>query len=204
MLSVAIMAHPRRKLKAEALYKIINKKLPVTIVYDKCNDEWDTGRRAILAHQRLKWHMVIQDDAVISEHFCDNAYDFIKKVNDCLVSFYFGKGRPHQMDMIKAVEEARKQQADVIETTTLFWGVCIAFPTKFATSMSKIENARPYDNKIGHFFENKGMRVLNTYPSLVDHEDKNSILHSDADCERKAFQYCPYRIEFDVKTVKGL
>jgi hypothetical protein len=207
MISVAIMAHPKRKIRAENLYKIINRKLPTQIVYDEKNDEWDTGKRAILAHNKLRWHMVIQDDAIIGDYFCDNVMDFLPKVTNNLVSFYFGTGRPHPIDMEKAVAMAKKEKADIIETSTLFWGVCIAFPTKHAYNLSNLQAGqynRPYDNRIGHYFENKGIKVLNTFPSLVDHEDRFSLIHCEDKCKRKAFQYCPYRIEFNMKTVQGL
>ena len=64
VLSVAVMAHPKRADLIPALCDSIDADVPV--VWDERNDRWDTGRRALLAFDpAATHHLVVQDDALV-------------------------------------------------------------------------------------------------------------------------------------------
>lgn len=198
-ISVAIMAHPKRTDAAiELLKKVGGMQFRGPQVYwDERNDEWDTGLRA-LTHgikAAADWHIVLQDDAIISETFYLSAVNALQNVPErTLVSFYTGTVRPEPSRVAKAVERAAKNGASWLSGNTLFWGVGIAIPTEQISEVLK-HSARlnmKYDRRIGYYYQKHGMPVYYTSPSLVDHDYKlGSIIGNDYQGQdRQAHQYC--------------
>lgn len=174
-ISVAIMAHPKRVIEAARLYEKLCK-MPFTnvaLVFDANNNEWETGERSLRSHDYSDWHIIIQDDAMISDHFYDNALTAINNVpSESLVSFYTGKVRPYAQKISQAVEKADAAGANWLRATTLYWGICIAIPTNQIPAI--IEhcrlNKREYDRRIGSYYMLHKLPVYYTHPSIVDHD----------------------------------
>lgn len=174
-ISIAIMAHPDRTVQAIALYnKIVQYDLVEPhIIWDQQNNEWHTGRRA-LAYGIGKgdYHVVLQDDAIINEHFY---YNLVKAINAApqytLISLYTGTVRPFNQRVGAAVEKAKG--ASWLSGYLLFWGVGIVIPTSHIEPMLEYadNSDEPYDTRIGMFYYSNMIPVLYTNPSLVDHDD---------------------------------
>lgn len=183
-ISIAIMAHPKRAIEAKNLFHALQGNFSdVTCVFDTDNNEWATGKDALLAYDpKADWHIVIQDDAIISENFQINVFNALSnpifKQKKTLVSFYFGKTRPFVKQTQRAVDRAQLINANWIQTPGLFWGVCIAIPRKDIEKLVAQSNdsQEPYDNRIGLFYTKRNRPIYNTYPSLVDHTDAGSII----------------------------
>ena len=179
-ISAAIMAVPARKPQAEKLantlkeYPFVN----VSIVYDEISagtheSEWDNGKNSLLAGVgRADWHLVIQDDAILSPGFYDNLQGAIQNVpQKSLISLYTGTSRPLGKRVKCAVDK-------VVDETwlsywLLMWGVGIVIPSSHIEPMLEFVDDRtePYDTRIGIFYQRNRLPVYYTMPSLVDHDD---------------------------------
>lgn len=174
-ISATVMAHPKRRAQAEKLRAAL-KTYPfayVSVVYDTQSSEWHTGRRALKQGiGRGEWHVVIQDDAVLTPYFYENLISAITALGvRSLISLYTGTARPLAGRVTAAVERA--PEGSFIEFRQLLWGVGIAIPTDHIKPMLEfVEDVDlQYDNKIGEFYCRQGMDVYYTVPSLVDHDD---------------------------------
>lgn len=195
--TAAVMAHPKRKEYAEALATEL-KKYPfadVTISYDGVDahthqDEWNNGKRAMRAGAgKGDWHVVIQDDAVLTPNFYENIEGAIANVpTKSLISLYTGKPRP----LGKRVETAVKKVTDEtwLRYWLLMWGVGLLIPSSHIEHMIEFVDDReePYDTRIGIFYQRNRLPVYYTMPSLVDHNDHLSSLleHGKAEGARVA------------------
>lgn len=179
-ISVAIMAVPARHKQAYELYKQL-RKMPfemVTIVEDEIADgthssEWNNGKNALLwGVGRADWHVVIQDDAILSPGFYDNLVGAINNVPiKSLISLYTGTSRPLGKRVKTAVDK-------VVDETwlsywLLMWGVGIAIPSSHIEPMLEFvaDRTEPYDTRIGIFYQRNRLPVYYTMPSLVNHDD---------------------------------
>lgn len=179
-ISAAVMAHPKRRAQAESLRRQL-KKYPfayVSVVYDQQNSEWHTGRRALKQGiGRGEWHVVIQDDALLTPYFYENIISAIIALRDkSLISLYTGTARPLAGRVTAAVERA--PEGSFIEFRQLLWGVGIVIPTDHIKPVLEfVEDIDlQYDNKIGEFYCRNGLNVYYTVPSLVDHDDEVDTL----------------------------
>lgn len=174
------MAVPSRKAQAEALEAQL-KKYPfvaVCIVYDKVaagthQSEWNNGKNSLLAGVGIAdWHVVIQDDAILSPDFYDNLQGAIATVpTKSLISLYTGTSRPLGPRVKAAVNK-------VVDETwlsywLLMWGVGILLPSSHIEPLIDFVDDRtePYDTRIGIFYQRNRLPVYYTMPSLVDHDD---------------------------------
>lgn len=201
-ISVAIMAHPSRYKSAEKLLKRLNhqKFHGVSLVYDKNNNEWENGKASLLSHPGSDWHIVIQDDAIISKDFYRNARNAILNVpKPTLISFYTGTVRPKVTEVKAAVDKAKEARSSWLRSNDLYWGVGLAIPTSQIDEV--LESAKNktslYDRRIGWRYKKHNLPVYYTVPSLVDHNYKiGSILGNDYATEpRKAHWYEPELID---------
>lgn len=174
-ISLAIMAHPARRQQAEFLFAQV-RRYPFAgaqIVYDEKREEWDTGKRSLQAGIGMAdWHVVIQDDAILTPDFYENLENAIKALKQkTLISLYTGTARP----MGKRVKDAVEKAADGewLVFSQLLWGVGIAIPTSQIEPMLEfVEDIElQYDNKIGEFYTQNNLPVYYCIPSLVDHND---------------------------------
>jgi hypothetical protein len=174
-ITIAIMAHPKRTEQVEALFKQL-RQYPFaawSIVYDTDNVEWHTGRNALEAGiGRGDWHVVIQDDAILTPNFYENIENAIKALDQkTIISLYTGTSRPLGKRVQAAVDKAA--DGDMLRFHQLLWGVGIVIPTSHIQPMIEfVEDIElQYDNKIGEFYCNNGLPIYYTIPSLVDHDD---------------------------------
>lgn len=185
-ISVAIMAHPAREneavlLKAKLLFIPFSE---VGIVYATKFDgtpherEWDTGKRSLqYGVGKGDWHLVLQDDAILTPFFYENVTAAIEALPiKTLMSLYVGQARPWPLKIINAVEQAK--DGDWLRHMMLLWGVGIAIPSDHIEPMLEYvaEWTEPYDTRIGIFYQQNMLPVYYTMPSLVDHGDNGKSL----------------------------
>lgn len=196
-ISIAIMAHPVRSKKAHILRARL-KNMPfssVKIVFDENNDEWSTGVRSWRSYDPIAdWHIVIQDDAIISDYFYENVLKYLQNAPEqTAVSFYYGRTKPFARHTDSAYKKAMMVGAQWISCKTLLWGVCIAQPTSAIQSMLQYcdqnHKSMLYDNRIGEYYRSKKQKVYYTMPSLCDHDDEQSLVGHDVKTARVAYSY---------------
>lgn len=180
-ISVAIMAHPSRSESANWLYaKLVGMKRfsSVDIIWDEKNNEWDTGSRAMrYGAGRGDWHLVIQDDAVISDYYSlyDNLESIITAVPvKSVISLYTGKVRP-LADRVKAAVD-KAPDGSFLTHYMLMWGVAILLPSDHIEPMldfvsEPMYNETDYDIRIGMFYQRNRLPIYYSMPSLFDHND---------------------------------
>lgn len=188
-LSAAIMAHPVRSEQVDELLGQLDR--DVLVSYDKKAvpskdpaQRWATGKAAWeLYDVNADWHMVIQDDAVVSQDFLAGFEIALAQVGtDGLVSAYTGTGRPDQANVKRAIRSADKNEHNWLSTWSLNWGVAFAVPTYTIPDMlewcsKEARFTRNYDMRIGQYYRDiLGWRTWHTYPSLVDHRDTASLV----------------------------
>lgn len=175
-ISIAIMAHPSRTKQVEALFAQLRGYPFVSwhIVYDTDNVEWHTGKMALEAGiGQGDWHVVIQDDAILTPNFYTNIENAIIALNQkALISLYTGTARPMGKRVKDAVERAADGEWLVFKQ--LLWGVGIVIPTSHIQPMLEfVESIElQYDNRIGEFYCQNNLPVYYCIPSLVDHNDE--------------------------------
>lgn len=207
-ISVTIMAHPLRSAAATRLYGMIASMpfMHVALVYDDKNDEWSNGKRAMLAHGKSEWHVVIQDDAIVGDMFYANLVTALQNAPAAsLVSLYTGTVRPEQVRVEAALSRARIQGASWLKSNSLYWGVGVAIPTTYIEPLIHAvdKSILPYDRRLGSYFALLRLATYYTVPSLVDHDDSlPSLLSNDANGERRhAHNYCRDRVSFNREVV---
>lgn len=174
-ISVTVMAHPKRKKAAEALELQLNEYpfSEVSITWDELNDEWDTGSRALKRGAGTKgWHIVLQDDAILTPCFYDNIVGAIINVPEkVLISLYVGTSRPMPSRVKLAVEKAK--YATWLRHFMLLWGVGILIPSDHIEPLLEFVSDREeaYDIRVGMFYTRNRLSIYYTMPSLVGHDD---------------------------------
>lgn len=174
-ISVTVMAHPSRKARAEALFAELSQYsfCDISITWDELNIEWDTGERALrYGIGKGDWHIVVQDDAILSPDFYNNVVGAIKAVPmKTLISLYTGTARPFGARVKAAVDKA--YYATWLRHYMLFWGVGILIPSDHIEPMLEFVSDRQelYDTRIGLFYQRNMLPIYYTMPSLVDHDD---------------------------------
>lgn len=187
-ITAAVMAHPKRKDAAEALALEL-KQYPfvdVSISYDAPDagshqSEWDNGSRAMRAGiGRGDWHLVVQDDAILTPHFYDNLLGAINNVpTRTLISLYTGTARPLGTRVKTAVNKARDETW--LTYWLLLWGVGLLIPSSHIEPMLEYvaDRDEPYDTRIGIFYQRNRIPIYYTMPSLVDHNDDMGSIFDD-------------------------
>lgn len=177
-ITATVMAHPKRKAQAERLAIELKKYsfMDVSITYDNNNDEWTTGERSLRRGiGRGEWHLVIQDDALLTPNFYENIEGAIAFVPDrVMISLYVGTSRPFPARVKAAVDKA--YHATWLKHYLLFWGVGILIPSDHIEPMLEFcadpqYADTPYDARLGIFYQRNMLPVYYTMPSLVDHDD---------------------------------
>jgi len=158
-ITVTVMAHPKRKVAAEALELELSKYpfADVSITWDEVNEEWETGARALRGGSAdCGWHLVVQDDAILSPDFYNNIVGAIAAApSKSLISLYTGTARPLGKRVKNAVDKA--YHATWLQYWLLLWGVA--------------DREELYDTRIGIFYQRNRLPIYYTMPSLVDHDD---------------------------------
>lgn len=175
--SASVMMHPSREHYKPYLQARLG---DVPFVMDEGKGVWDTCKRAWREYNPdYKFHVVIQDDAIICDDFYRKAQMIVKNQN-LAYNFYFGK----------------RVRSDFLEINAKFlidggiylpgpiWGVAICLPTHLIDEMVEHgdrSSRKPHtdDTRIGDFLYSKGIETYFPCPSLVDHRADSVSLVSD-------------------------
>jgi len=202
-LSVAIMAHQKR----EAWVPDLAAKLPnVTTVWDRKNDRWDTGSRALMAHDgKSEWHMVVQDDSLLPLDFYAGVQRMLNYVPPLHpVGLYYGRVRPRQQETYGLSSKARREKASFIVHNGPWWGVGIVIPTaqtrlivNWGDQNTSIPN---YDRRIARWYGEQGIPCYYTVPSLIEHRTENnpSLVPGRMGQNRRAWEFLGPRSALEV------
>lgn len=171
MISVAIMAHPKRAAFVEELQG----QLPeAEVVWDREDNRWETGARSLAAFDpRARFHMVVQDDAVLCRDLVKGAEKAAVAAGERPVALYTGRTRL-QRGMTSAVLRARRMGRPWVATRGPLWGVGVIVPTCFIPELVGWGNAHTtianYDGRMERWFWTEHqIECWYTVPSLVDH-----------------------------------
>lgn len=188
-IAVGVMAHVSRKHDAVKLRDDLGCEV---LVMDESAGENPTGNATwrMLAQLDTEWSIVLQDDALPIPDFRRQAEAALLKAPKTAVSFYVGTGRPRVLSVLSAIEQADSVGASWIRADTLLWGVAVAMPTADIPAYLEWSDRAdhfPYDTRIGQWYLRQGKEVYYTWPSLADHADGPTLVHSDRPRpERKA------------------
>jgi len=189
-LSVAIMAHPKRKAQVRHVLECLGEHVPV--VWDRKNDRWDTGKRSMLAYNPdCTHHLVIQDDVLVCRDLLAGVREALLYVpEDVPVSLYMGTFRPQRVHIAAAAEQATQMRASWVTLESLYWGPGVVVPTPlirptidYSDMLTKIPN---YDRRMSAYWEGIGRRTWYTWPSLLDHADGPSLVKGRMETNRAA------------------
>lgn len=215
-LSVALMAHPSRKHFVDRLAE----QLPeAEIVWDQRNDRWDTGSRAMLAHDpAADAHLVVQDDVIPCRNLVAGATAaFAATSGEQPIALYTGKVRPMAQTVTPAVQRALRVGSPWLEMTGPLWGPGLIIPTAHIEPIVDWWDSRPakvqhrvpnYDRRIEHWYTRQGIDCLYTVPSLVQHRGvaENPSLVKGRTGNRQAHAFIgdrdPCEIDWSRKSVR--
>lgn len=184
-ISAAVMAHPKRRAAAEKLATQLRQYpfVSVNVIYDSEDaasheHEWDNGTRCLMdGVGRADWHMVVQDDAILSPGLYDNLCGAIATVpQKSLISLYTGTSRPLGKRVKVAVDKVVDETW--LQYWLLMWGVGILLPSTHIEPLIDFvaDRTEPYDTRIGIFYQRNRLPVYYTMPSLVNHDDDMGTL----------------------------
>lgn len=192
-ITVTIMAHPDRLREANALALELGQYpfSETSITWDERNSEWDTGYRSLKAGTRGgDWHLVIQDDAILTPDFYDNLEALITAVpTKTVVSLYTGKVRP-LADRVKAAVD-KAPDGSFLNHYMLMWGVGILLPSDHIEPLLDFVSDPRYDDtaydiRVGMFYHRNRLPIYYAVPSLVDHnDDLGSLIGNDYATDRR-------------------
>jgi len=155
--------------------------LPAALVWDEKGIEWDTGRRAWLAHDpACTHHLVLQDDAVIPADLIAGVEKALTHVSDqAAVSLYFGRWTPMRNNTTLLAADADRESASWLAVRGLHWGVGVVLPVPVIPAMvawGDRNGGLKYDRRISAWLAARHMTTWYSWPSLVDHRDAPSLL----------------------------
>ena len=179
---IVIVAHHARRVQAEQLASELN----AYVIMD------EVGRGALWGHRKaLEWAVqqngrvvVMEDDALPVDGFCNKADTWLERLPDDLVSFYLGTGRPpqYQGQIAHLLRRAEQWREPYISLPQLIHGVCYSVPVdKVEAVLSKLPAHGAADFAIGNAWQQLTRKAV-IYPvrSLVDHDDLPSVeVHPD-------------------------
>lgn len=177
VVSVAVMAHPRRALFVEALLASLD--ITPEVVWDRVNNEWDTGRRALLAFDpSATHHVVVQDDALVCRDFQASATRAADAAGDRPVCFYVGKVRPHQSIVTRLHAEAQDSGSTWLQMPGPWWGVAVMLPTAHLPDLvawgdTRGRHVANYDKRVARWYARTATACWYSVPSLVDHRPEH-------------------------------
>src|SRR5690606_16377641 len=114
---------------------------------------------------------------------------------DDLISLYLGTGHMHPewAGRVEAAVRSMPANTSWLEANALLHGVGFIIPREDIEPMLRWASSEytPTDYRIGDWYDRQGLKTYYTWPSLVDHEDGESVtIHLDGlkrDKPRKAF-----------------
>lgn len=168
-MSVTVMAHPRRREWAVDLAD----RLDATVTWDRVNDRHETGLRCLQAADRSdRWHLIVQDDALVAEGLVDAVGRAMQVAGDRIVCLYVGMLRPKRLLASAAVEQARERGMSWLAGPGPWWGVGLVIPTAHVDRIVDAYAAstwKNYDRRLEKVADQLDVECWYTVPSLVDH-----------------------------------
>lgn len=146
------------------------------------------------AHGCSKWAVVIEDDAQPVHGFHSQVDRALQAAPAPIVSFYLGTGYPRywQKGIGRAIAKADHLNAHWILSDHLLHAVAYAIRTDLLPDLlTPLPNLlMPIDDAITTWARGNGHRVAYTWPSLVDHEDGESVIagRTPRNTQRRAWQ----------------
>lgn len=190
-LSVAMMAHPKRRAQVDEILARLDRG-DVQVVWDECQSRWDTGKRAMLAHDpTCTHHAVIQDDVLVCRDLFAGMLKALESVPaGAPVCGYVGRVRPYAEIVTYAAARARLTGASWLTMHTLNWGPLIIVPTAEIPDMiahcDPLKDIPNYDRRLSRFFElERHVKIWYTWPSVVDHADGPSLVPGRIGTDRR-------------------
>lgn len=135
------------------------------------------------------WHLVLQDDSKPSPDLLEALEGALENLGEAgVLSCYVGRGRPHASKVSKAVSRTLQEGWSWMSLPDLLWGVAVAVPVHTIEPMvrwcskPKFDTVK-YDAKLNRYYSDvRRWRTWYTIPSLVDHQDEDSLVgHSNGD-----------------------
>ena len=176
----AVVGHHSRRESATKLARSLNAALAM--------DEGGTGS---LRNHDLAWKMayspdadwivVLEDDAILLGGFESHVQEALQHVpRDGAVSFYTGTGQPFRYPVSAAVKKALRRGASWLRANSLYWGPAVALPVHHVQPMLRFvkDIDRPYDQRLGLYLLANRYPCFYTMPSLVDHQDGESLIQA--------------------------
>jgi hypothetical protein len=183
-LSISVMAHPSR----ERYFPYLMDKLgnpPISV--DEGWGIWENCKRAWQLHDpTARYHVVIQDDALIARDFQRLAEQEIERRPGHAFSFYWGNKEDHREIAVKGEPHGGVSRA------WISWGVAICLPVRVIDNMINFceklpQNLRRHDDTmISRYVQHVKIPVWYPLPSLVDHRGEDSLMNTPPDSGNKA------------------
>jgi hypothetical protein len=179
-LSVAVMAHRKRQ---EFIPPLLQQ-LGLTgdaVVWDERNDRWDTGRRAMLAHDtEASHHLVIQDDGIVPLDLVPGVVEALARVPaGSPMCLYIGKTRRFWTAVARTGVQVPRRPV-WLTMPQIHWGVGVVMPTKLIEDMAawgdRHREVVNYDKRMSRWCQAQGLSVWYPWPSLVDHRQSPSLV----------------------------
>lgn len=189
-LNCTIMAHPKRKSWVPSLQ---NKLGGAGVVWDRKNSRWDTGRRALLAHEPgATHHLIVQDDAVLSNNFLKSCRNLVEHSGEFPVALYMGSSSP---GFRRKAIAAKGNGTPWFLASGPRWGVAVIIPVAHIPDLVEWcdadKKSEAYDGKMTLYYMHRRLSCLYTVPSLVNHREvtENPSLMPNRNANRTAFLY---------------
>lgn len=175
MMSISIMAHPKRKEWVEELQAQLGGVVPVSYdtgfgIIENCKRAWESHNR------HARYHLVLQDDAILCRDFRKRAEAVIGHVmassGGLPISFYAGS-RPYLLPRLRKAEKTK------VMFGPLWWGVAVCLPVCHVRPMLRLYSslsAAQDDSRIRHYLSRVGLKVWYPIPSLVNHRKGKSLV----------------------------
>lgn len=203
MIAIGVVAHVKRETMAKELASTVEADFPPFV--DDGTLGCSTNHRRVWAHLAAagsEWGLALEDDAVPVPGFRDQLHQALAASPCDVVSLYLGSGRPIWFEMAgrgsaqklqplirQAVDTAHAEDASFILAPKLFHAVAVAIRTPLIPSMlSSVQRSpKPIDFAIGDWCVAEGHTVAYTSPSLVDHDDTETVIpkHPDGEPRRE-------------------
>ena len=193
--SGVIMAHPTRERFIPSLRAALDR--PTPIVYDRVNDRWDTGRRALLSYDsKATHHLVLQDDGLVCRDLYAGVTAALEHVPaDAVLSLYAGRTRVFRTAVAAATRLSRRARTrpSFLAATQLLWGVAVVIPTQHIEALVEWGDGHPeianYDKRISYWCAANSVPVWYTWPSLVQHRISPSLIPGRGSAGRVAYSF---------------
>lgn len=182
MISVAVMAHRRRRIWAQDL----SRRLDAEVVWDRYDDRVETGLRSLQAYDRqASHHLVVQDDAVVCRDLVEGL-ELAVKVSEGRIVGLFWVRLPPDTHMAQIAQTADLAGCSWLACDTIGGGVAVVYPTAVLPDLIGLyqRGGYPtYDVRILRCARRLGIEMWHTRPCLVDHRPlgENPSLHHKAE-----------------------